>query len=340
VLGAFSILLAIPTGISGTGAIVFLTRLFILFGIILTLNTRRWVYRGWMILLILAVLSLVVASFEIITGWHWSGSMLTELPDAPRYSNLASVWYHNINDFSFFALVGTIPALILALKPTTNFHTRIFFASIWITGAIITFQIFSRATMLAYPLVIITAVALVHSHGIRKLLCRVPVRVGEVTLPSIGVFSAVVFYQVPNPITNVGSSLWTRWQLQKAAVLEGGIIGQGLGSASAIIGSSTITGLGGSSLAAPHSWYGAIVSETGMLGLILFLIFYGGLLTKLSRISNMTDSVQIMSVTALVTLPIAGLGPSNVLRMPTWWIVIGLAVATCNYKMNDPLRPS
>ena len=334
-LGAFSTLLTTPTGISGSGTIVILMRFFILFAIILTLNTRRWVYRGWMILLALAALSLVVAGFEIITGWHWSESMLIELADDPRFSNMASAWYHNINNFSFFVLVGTIPAFVLAIKPATNYLARVLFSIVWVTGAIITFQIFSRATMLAYPFVIITAVALVHSHNIRKLLCRVPVRVGEIALPALGVFFLMLFYAVPNPITNVGSSLWTRWQLQKAAILEGGIIGQGLGRASAIIGTSTVNTGSPGDLASPHSWYGAIVSETGILGLILFLTFYGGLLTKLFRMSDMNDSVQIMSVTTLVILPIAGLGPSNVLHMPTWWTVVGFSIATCNYLIND-----
>jgi len=140
---------------------------------------------------------------------------------------------------------------------------------------------------------------------------------------------------MPNPIDAVGSSLWTRWQLQRAAILEGGIFGQGLGSASTIISRSLID-TGG--FTDPHSWYGAIVSETGMLGLVLFLIFYGGLLVKLFRMSDMVDPVQIMGVTALVALPVAGLGPSNVLRSPTWWIALGLSVSTCTYLVSDSMR--
>mgnify|MGYP006275495237 FL=1 len=329
ILGMVGTLQAIPAGISVKGAIVFSTRLLLLFGIILTLNTRRWVYRGWMVLFALVVLSFGVAMIEISTGWHWAQGRLATFPDIPPYSNWASAWYYNINDFSFFVVIGTIPALILALKPATNYRTRILFAIIWIIGVIITFRIYSRAAVLTQFLVIITAVALVRSHDIRGLLCQIPLKAGKVTLPTIGCFLAGVFYTVPNPINDVGSSLWIRWQLQKAAILEGGIIGQGLGSASAIIGSSSInTGFVGD-LAAPHSWYAAIISETGMLGLILFLTFYGGLLTKLVRKSDMNDPIPIIGVTALIALPVAGLGPSNALRLPTWWIVIGLSVSTC-----------
>jgi len=334
--GGFSTLLAAQTGISSSGLVVLLTRIFVLFAIVLTLDTRRWVYRGWIVLVVLTVISFGIAGIEIFYGWHWTGSRLTEVPNLPRYSNWASAWYVNINNFSVFALIGTIPALVLSLNPNTDYRARMLFSAVWITGFVITLQIYSRAVMLAYPFTIVTAVALMRSYNISKIISQVSGRIAKLILTLIGGFLTVIFYSVSNPFNNEGSSLWIRWQLQKAAVMEGGILGQGLGSASYIISGSSIN-TGG--IANPHSWYGVIVSETGILGLVLFLIFYGGLLTELSQNLRPKDSVRIMSITALVALPVAGLGPSNVLRMPTWWIVIGLAVATCNYMITDS-KPS
>jgi hypothetical protein len=335
VLGVFSTLLAVPTGINISGVVVLAARFSLLFGIILTLNNRRWVYGGWMLLLSLAVISFGVASVEIFTGWHWSGSRLTQLSDAPRYSNWASAWYHNVNNFSLFVLIATIPALVMALDTSIKRGVRAVSALIWIIGLLIILQIYSRAVIWAYPVTIITAITLMRSYDIQTLLCRVPVRASKIVVPPIGVSLAGIFYFMPNPISNVGSSLWTRWQLQKAATLVGGVFGQGFGSASAIISKAPINTDG---ITAPHSWYGAIVSETGIVGLILFLIFYVGLLTDLLRMSDRTDPVQIMSVTALVALPLGGLGPSNVFRVPIWWIALGLSVSTCNYLMSDPVR--
>jgi hypothetical protein len=288
-----------------------------------------------MLLLALALLSFGVAGIEIFSGWHWPGSKLTQLPYRPRYSNWASAWYHNVNNFSLFILIATIPALVMALNPATNHRTRTFFTLIWIIGFTITFQIYSRAVMIAYPLVVVTPVALLYSHNLRKLLSRIPVRVINTALPSFGVFLAGIFYFVPNPISNVGSSLWARWQLQEAAILEGGIFGQGLGNASTIISKASVD-TGG--ITDPHSWYGAIVSETGIVGIILFLNFYGELLSGLFRMSDRTDSVQIMSVTALVALPVAGLGPSNVIRTPLWWIILGLSISTYSYLRRNSIK--
>jgi O-antigen ligase len=142
-----------------------------------------------------------------------------------------------------------------------------------------------------------------------------------------------MFVLIPNPIANVDSSLWIRWQLQKAAVVESDVLGHGLGTSASVIRRSTIN-TGG--IYDPHSWYGVILIDTGYIGLVLFLIFYGGILVGLLRTNNPQDSIQTISIISLIALPVAGLGPSNVVSMPMFWIVLGLAVV----KLQSARDPS
>ncbi|MDL0141623.1 hypothetical protein [Halobacterium salinarum] len=325
-LGMFSFLYA---GQSGGGSVilqpvVLLSKFILLISIVFTLNTRRWVYQGWLLLVGLVLLALITSLFEYSTGWHFAGSQLQQLPDRPPYSSWVTAWYTNVNDFALFLQMATIPALTLGLNPTTTSKKRISFLGVWTISAYLVVHLGARAVILAYPIVIATTLGLIYGNIIRQTIRQIPIRVGKILIPLFGLVLTTVFVLVPNP-TNPGSSIWIRWQLQKAAVLGGDVWGHGWGSSPTVI-SQTSVSTGG--ILSPHSWFGALLTDTGLLGLALFLVFYGGLVVGLARIANLRDPVPVMSITSLVALPIAGLGPSNVLFLPMFWIVIGLSIST------------
>ncbi|CAM3003177.1 hypothetical protein [Halobacterium salinarum] len=325
-LGMFSFLYAVQNG-TGSGVlqpIVLLTKFILLISIVITLNTRRWVYRGWILLVGLVLLAFIIALFEYSTGWHFAGSQLQQLPNYPPYSSWVTTWYTNVNDFAFFLQMATIPALVMGLNPTTTSKKRISFLGVWTISAYLVVHLGARAVILAYPIVIATTLGLIYGNIIRQTIRQIPIRVGKILIPLFGLVLTTVFVLVPNP-TNPGSSIWIRWQLQKAAVLGGDVWGHGWGSSPTVI-SQTSVSTGG--ILSPHSWFGALLTDTGLLGLALFLVFYGGLVVGLARIANLRDPVPVMSITSLVALPIAGLGPSNVLFLPMFWIVIGLSIST------------
>lgn len=326
-LGILSFFHAVLTGKGSetTQLFVILTRFILFFSIIITLNTRNWIHRAWTFLFGLSLLALIVALFEYSTGWHFVGSQIHQLPDRAPYSTWVTAWYTNINDLSFFLLMATIPALVLGLNPTTDSRIRLFLVGVWIIGASLTVHLGSRAVLLAYFIVVIIAFGLTHFNTIRRIIRRIPLRIGKVVAPLFGLVLGGLFVLVPNPITNLGSSIWIRWQLQKVAVVEGGFFGDGFGSSPAVISQSSID-TGG--IASPHSWYGAFLTDTGIIGLTLFLVFYGGLVVSLIRTVNLRDPISIMSITSLIALPVAGLGPSNVLFLPMFWIVISLSITT------------
>ena len=326
-LGIFSFIYAVSTG-KGSGTtqlIIILTRFILLISVIIVIDSRKWIYRAWTVLIGLSLLAMIVALFEHSTGWHFAGSQIHGLPDRAPYSTWVTAWYTNVNDFAFFLLMATIPAIVLGLNSTTDSRIRVFSIGVWAIGASLTVHLRSRAVILAYIIVATTVFGLTYVNTIRRIIERIPRRVGKVVPTLFGIALTGIFVLMPNPITEHGSSIWTRWQLQKAAVLEGGFWGNGFGSSPAVISQSAVD-TGGT--VSPHSWYGAFITDTGILGLTLFLVFYGSLVICIVQTANLRDPIPIMSITSLIALPVAGLSSSNVLILPTFWIVIGLSICT------------
>ena len=308
-----------------TQLIVLLLRVVLLFTIVTVVITRTDIYRVWALLTCLALLSFMLVSIELTTGWHIAGSQLQTLPERLPYSNFVTAWYTNINDLAFFLLMSTTPALVMGLHQDTNLLSRLFYICVWIIGAVLTIHLNSRAVMIAYVMSVVTAFTLTHADSIRRQVQEIPSRAGKVSIPICGIALAAMFVFIPNPVPDVGSSIWIRWQLQKAAILEGGLFGHGFGSSIPILELSSID-TGG--IFSPHSWYGAFAIDAGIIGLILFFVFYAGLVTRLLRTANLQDPIPVMSITALISLPVAGLGPSNVLYLPTFWIILGVSIVT------------
>ncbi len=323
IVGVLTSISVFPAGYVLRGAVIFSACFTVFFGIILTLTTRKWVYYGWMTVCSLGLVSFVVAAFEYTTGWHASLSQVHQLPNRPPYDSYVTAWFTNVNDMSFFLVLSLIPALVLGFtaRKTT---TRLFWLAMWITGFSLTIHLGARASILGFAVAGFVVVGFVYSDRLRYVAGRFPTRFGQAAAPLIGIFAVLIFALVPNPASTASSSLWIRWQLQKAAAYSGGLTGNGLGSSYTVIGRSPIRTNG---VGSPHSWYGALLTDTGIIGLTIFLAFYGGLVSRLCRSAALRQPVHLMGATAVITLPIAGLGPSNAFLMPLFWIVLGLAVS-------------
>jgi O-antigen ligase len=138
-----------------------------------------------------------------------------------------------------------------------------------------------------------------------------------------------LFGLVPNPFDSIGSSLWIRWQLQKAAILGGGLFGNGFGSSTAVIRSVEVAIAGKSD---PHSWFGAILTDSGIIGLILYIMFYISLLMKCIKLSLNRDPLNITCTIVLLALPVAALGPGNAILFRDYWIFLSLSYSC--YRLN------
>ena len=314
------------------GPLFLATQLALLLAVILTLTNRRWIYRGWLLLTAITLVAFGFAAVELVAGWHVAYSQINSLPDRAPYNTWFTGWFTNVNDLAFLIHFGTMLPLVLAFRRSMRRSIRAICALIWAVGVAIAVHLGARALIVAFALSFVIAGGLMRMPTLRRALGRVPTRVSMIALPALGIVGSGFLALAPNPVTRSGSSLWVRWQLQTASVLVGGAFGRGYGRTHQAIAQSPINTMttGGTEITSPHSWFGAIVGGAGILGLILFLAFYGGALVRLLRTSADGDPVWIVSTTAFISLPIAGLGPSNVLQMSLFWVVLGLCIATQN----------
>lgn len=301
------------------------TNFAILLAIAIGLTDRIGVYRGWLVLTGLAILAMGVATVELLTGWHVSYSQLQTVPNRPPYSGWFTAWFTNVNDLAYLLHFGTILPLVLALRPSQDYLFRILCGLLWVASVAIAIHLDARAVILAAGIAVVVAIGLIRLPRFRLAVKHLSVRTGLVGAPLLGIILTVIFVYWPNPFSMAESSLWIRWQLQKAAVVSSGLFGNGFARTSWAISQS---GVETAMILSPHSWFGAIVGSTGIVGLMCFLTFYGGTVVQLVRVSQEIDPVRATSAVSLITLPFASLGPSNALQTIVFWTVIGLAILT------------
>jgi hypothetical protein len=318
---------SLVTGGPITSLLLLGTNLALLLVIAIGLTNRVGVYRGWLVLTGLAIVAMSVATVEFLTGWHVPYSQLQTFPNRPPYTGWFTAWFRNVNNLAYLLHFGTILPLVLALRPSKDYLFRILCGLLWVTNIAIAVHLDARVMIITAGITAVVAIGLIRSPRFRLAAKHLPVRIGLVSVPLIGVILAFIFVYWPNPFSMPESSLWIRWQLQKAAVVSSGLFGNGFTRTSWAISQS---GVETTMIFSPHSWFGSILGSTGLVGLTCFLAFYGGTVAQLVRVSQEMDSVRTTSAISLITLPFASLGPSNALQTAVFWVVLGLCIATVN----------
>jgi O-antigen ligase len=89
--------------------------------------------------------------------------------------------------------------------------------------------------------------------------------------------------------------------------------------------------------ATPHNWATQLGVETGLIGLLLFVIGVGLLIDQLFSLyyANLSDWALPVA-TSLLIFPLNGLGPSDVLSQASiFWVIIGLGVVICIVSVEE-----
>lgn len=322
-------IVANPDIVSYRDFIIILKNIILFLSISFIMSNRYWLYQSWMVMSVLLISALVFASVEVAIGWHMSFSQVYNLPDVPPVNTWATAWYYGTNHLSVFFSIASIYCFVMAIRPNISIYNRIGYIIPWASSLIFNYLLDARAGILAMVIVSISGLILTyHRPVLRYLVTDLDRVVG--TLSVIIVFILVyLFAHMPNPFETIGSSLWTRWQLQKAAIVGGGLFGNGFGSSAAVMRSVEVAIAGKSD---PHSWFGVILTDTGMIGLILFIMFYVFLIMKCVKISLNRDPINITCTIVLLALPVAALGPGNAILFRDYWIFLSLSYSC--YRLN------
>lgn len=283
---------------------------------------------------VLVAVGEVIALWEIFFGGHLQTSNLAGAPqlDVRVGVAMASAWFYNRNDFSFFLVLALGPLFAAVLKASAKWILRaigficigIFILIVWVNVA--------RSAQLAAVVSVGSVFTLMAIRPWLRSRWSTPPKHGA-TILSILIFSAatafvVLIWLVPNPVETVGSSLWIRWQLSAATLgllAQTNGLGVGFGAFQAAIEASTVD-TGG--VLAPHNWLLYLLGTFGVVGTALFLAAYARLLWDL--LLNAIESkgwVYVGLFGSLLALPIGALGPSNALHLGSFWLFIGLGAA-------------
>jgi teichuronic acid biosynthesis protein TuaE len=283
-------------------------------------------------LLVIVAILLAIGVWELITGLHLPVSRLS----TDDYSgNYASTVYLNRNNFSFF-LSSMSPILFYSLIANdNNKHIDIVLSIFVSTGLVISVINGSRAATLSYLLAIGTVLFGCYLRKIKTQNLRWP-HIGL----SVYFVSTASYILLPLTLSNpfsqdVQGSLSTRWELMRGGAenirsspLEPA--GLGMFETAIPITSSELP-------ATPHNWATQLGVETGLIGLLLFVIGVGLLIDQLFSLyyANLSDWALPVA-TSLLIFPLNGLGPSDVLSQASiFWVIIGLGIVICIVSVEE-----
>jgi hypothetical protein len=274
------------------------------------------------ILLLAGAIAIIIGLIEIITGNHLPVSRQFGTPPP----NLATGWYYNTNNFTYFTSFISFFYLSIALFNTDRKKSIagiIGFFSIYY----IVLHSYARAALITVTggaMVIICMYVYLQFSSFQKFeASKIPSVMLIFSLPLL----MLIFVLIENPFPRF-SSIWHRWQLHEASlwmVLQTNGLGTGIGGFTGYVESLPL--LPDHSMA-PHGWFPAILGELGLFGLILFLAAYTFSLKKLLvKFTDKEDPISLALFVSLGSFIISGVGPSTPLVLEIHWAVWGISIA-------------
>jgi hypothetical protein len=292
----------------------------------------RWMLSRYIFILkLLALVGVVIATFEIATGMH--------LPISKRYGTdsyfVATAWYVNRNNFSM-VLSMTSFLFFAEVLSANQLRNRMLGTVGFVACFIVILQNRSRAALLGMFVVSILLLGIYGGRDTIRTLITERTRLPVFTLTALfGALTIVgLVLAISNPFEPQSSrSFWFRWRSLELGVhlLFETVVGSGVGSFPTQWGQIAPPPdlrinlhVGANS----HNWFASLIGEYGFVGTVLFLLAYGrtadGLLEQYLRYR---DPAALGLLGALLSFAFAGLGPNNPMKFQILWIVLGLSIA-------------
>jgi hypothetical protein len=275
-------------------------------------------------LIFVTTLLVAIAAWEFVTGQHLPVSRLS-LDPRGRY---ASTIYLNRNNFGFF--LGMMSPILMyeRLYNSERKYMPQILSIIILSSMIIIILNGSRAALISYIAGLVIIPFFIFLKKSDRQIQRWP-RISFLTYLFVATVSVVApFFFSSQFETERFSSLITRWELMRGGskyirthLTEPA--GLGMFEAAVPIAGQTVPNT-------PHNWAIQLGVETGLIGLLLFIITIGMLCDMLFSLYYTYQADRALPIAvSLLLFPINGLGPSNVLHQSLiFWIFVGLGIAT------------
>ncbi|QRY24867.1 hypothetical protein [Halobacterium sp. BOL4-2] len=303
-------------------------------GIWITSKNREIIHRYLLLITGIGIIALGLAGYEMITGHNLSVSRFHGRKPQALLGYYATAWFYNINKFTFFMLLSVIYPTSLALTSWLSIRERILYLAPLGIGVFIFINLSSRAILLSTIIIIGYIIAVGRDrvpNGIRQF------RTNRIVTTIFGLATIgllVVFSLIPNPASK-GSSIYIRWELQSTATsyVLSNPIGVGYRNTESILLSlARVT----KDIGAPHSLYGRIILDFGLVGLLLAVTLFGVLISQSSKYAIARNNpVETTTAAWMVALPVSSLAPANPIVQPTLWVGIGLVLAVIQLNCSS-----
>ena len=273
----------------------------------------------FMILIVLLFIGVIIAIFEMSSGYHLPTSRIPTLTG--YHSQKASAWYFNRNNLSAFLSI-IFPLIFVKMLYQAGYQ-RIF--SILFAGNIcmITYLNGSRGAQLG---IIAASLACGVIFLFRQSLISIRSEISSLLsiIPFICLIVIGTVIIISENLIIDDQSIFIRWQLLRIAVNSASstLLGSGLGGFQDIVQQSSINTFG---ILTPHSWLTWLLAVTGIPGTFIFLALLGTLLQQnFNRYITSNDPVYLITIGVIISFCISGISPSNVLHMEGIWIIIAV----------------
>lgn len=294
------------------------------------------------------VLTLLVSAWELLTGDHLPGS--AALLDN-KLGRQATAWFVNTNDLATYLAICW-PFLLLGAIVTRRVWLRLAAVVLLVgCGGVILFT-GSRSSLVTVGLeTVVAGVIAVRRGWIRRNHALIPAVLLVVLVIAVGILS---FARVDVPVlnqfslSNLAQDVQTgqgsgdvRVSLARAglaAAVQSLGLGVGPGNAEGMVKQSQDVYVGFGNL---HSWWFETFVNSGLPGLLLFCIFYFGLIFVVARSMGRLRSgsarwLGASTLVALIGYVLGAFGPSTAVSFAPMWTLFGLGLAIAVLAARQP----
>jgi teichuronic acid biosynthesis protein TuaE len=300
------------------------------------------------------VLTLLVSAWELTTGSHLPGSAALLVNKLGRQT---TAWFVNTNDLATFLAICWPFLLLGAIVARRSWLRLAAVLLLFGSGTVVLFT-GSRSSLVTIGLeTVVAAIIAVRWRWIRRRHAVIPAAFLLVLIAAVAVVS---FARIDVPLLNQFSlanlsedvqagtgSGDVRISLAKAgltaAVTSFGL-GVGPGNAEGMVKQSQDVYVGFGNL---HSWWFETFVNSGLPGLLLFSLFYFGLIVVVVRAARRLRSgsarwLAASTLVALVGYVLGAFGPSTAVSFAPMWVLcgLGLAVVVLAGRQPSELEPA
>lgn len=302
----------------------------LIFITVVLINNMENVMNAEKTFIFIAVISIVVALAEFITGKHLPVSRFSDPTNVFYLSDYRAITgpFYNENDFSLFLSLLT-PFLILKFMERKSLYIKIFYLVLFLASIIIIVINDAKLVLIAIALQIIGVVVIAKINVLRKIIFSIVIFLTALIVVNAELISSFTeaFYEI---INGQGPNVVRlNLILNGILVVKSNLLGVGTGNYIHHISPDLF--LGG--IVNPHNWWVELLSEHGIIIFVSYLYMFLWLLKSLLSIYK--EKTKISNIAFAVFLSLFGFiissgAPSSLYFFWPMWLMIGVALAVIN----------